>query len=464
MDGLLETEMTDIARIISRQRQFFYLGHTRNISFRIKQLKILYHTVIEKEKQILDALHADLKKSPYEAYLTEAGLVREEIRFFIKHIPKWARPRRVRTPFYHFPSSSHIYPEPYGIVLIISPWNYPYQLALTPLVAAIAAGNCAVIKPSEFSVHTAEVISDIVKSSFDPGFVSVVTGGPETSAALLKEKFDFIFFTGSTHVGKIVMSAAAAHLTPVILELGGKSPCIVESDANISLAAKRIVSGKFINAGQTCIAPDYLLVKQSVKDELVAEIQKYIERFFGKNPKNSREYPRIISRNHFDRLIRLLQGTTVLYGGDYDLSQLYIAPTLISDPDWTHPVMQEEIFGPILPVIEYNWLTDVIYAIKEHPKPLALYIFTGNADTVEMVLNQLSFGGGCVNDTLIHFATPYLPFGGVGASGMGTYHGKMGFDAFTHYKGIMKSTFLIDFPFRYPTFFKHVGLLKKVLR
>jgi aldehyde dehydrogenase (NAD+) len=460
----MEAEMADIASIISRQRQFYYLGHTRDISFRLNQLKILQRAVIEKENQILEALYADLKKSPYEAYLTEAGLVREEIRFYIKHLAKWARPRRVKTPFYHLPSSSYIYPEPYGVVLIISPWNYPYQLAFTPLVAAIAAGNCAVIKPSEFSAHTSEVLAGIVKSCFDPGFVSVVTGGVETSSALLKEKFDSIFFTGSTNVGKIVMSAASNHLTPVTLELGGKSPCIVESDADIKLAAKRIVSGKFINAGQTCIAPDYILVKQSVKDELIAGIKNYIELFFGKDPKNSKEYPRIISRNHFDRLVRLTQGASVVCGGDFDPSQLYFAPTLLTDVDWTHPVMQEEIFGPILPVIEYNWLTDAILTIKEHPKPLALYVFTGNSDTAEMVLKQISFGGGCVNDTLVHFANPYIPFGGVGASGMGSYHGKPGFDAFTHYKGVMKSSFLMDFPFRYPPFFRHVNLLKKVIR
>jgi len=456
--------MTDIGTIISRQRQFFYLGHTREVSFRINQLKILQRAVIEQEKKILDALHADLRKSHYEGYMTELGLVREEIRFFIKHLPKWARPRRVRTPFYHLPASSHIYPEPYGLALIISPWNYPILLTLTPLIAAIAAGNCAVLKPSEFSPNTSEVIADIAKTYFNPGYVSVVAGGPETGAMLLKEKFDYIFFTGSKNVGKIVMSEAANHLIPVTLELGGKSPCIVESDADIKLTAKRIVSGKFINAGQTCIAPDYLLVKQSIKDELVDEIKKYIELFFGKNPKNSAEYPRIINRRHFDRLTQLTQGAKLICGGESDPSQLFIAPTLVTDVDWTHPVMQEEIFGPILPVIEYNWLTDAILTVKEHPKPLALYVFTGNPTTAETVIKQISFGGGCVNDTLIHFANSYIPLGGVGSSGIGSYHGKFGFDAFTHQKGIMKNSFLIDFPFRYPKFFRHVKLIKKVLR
>jgi len=456
--------MADIGKTISRQKQFFYLGHTRELSFRLNQLRTLQRAVIEKEKLIMDALYADLKKSPYEAYLTEVGIVREEIRFFMKHLPKWIKPRRVRTPFYHLPATSHIYPEPYGVVLIIAPWNYPFQLAVAPLVAAMAAGNCAVIKPSEIAPHTAEAIAEIADSYFDPGYFSVITGGVEASTELLQEKFDYLFFTGSTNVGRIVMSAAANHLTPVTLELGGKSPCIVDSDADIKLTAKRIVSGKFINAGQTCIAPDYLLVKQTVRDELVNEIKKYIEQFYGKNPKNSAEYPKIISRKHFERLTTLMQDSTVLCGGESDPSQLYIAPTLVTDVDWSHPLMQEEIFGPVLPVIDYNWLTDAILTVKEHPKPLALYVFTKNPKTAETVLKQVSFGGGCVNDTLIHFANPYTPFGGVGASGMGSYHGKSGFDTFTHAKGIMKNSFWIDFPFRYPPFFKHVNLIKKVLR
>jgi len=460
----VEENMMDIRNIIDRQRQFFYLGLTREITFRINQLRVLQKAVIDNEKKILDALYADLKKSPYEGYLTEVGIIREEIRFFLKHISTWAMPHRVPTPFYHFPSTSHLYPEPYGIVLIISPWNYPFQLSLAPLLAAMAAGNCVVLKPSEYSPNTSQVLADIAKSYADPGYISVVTGGADVSAALLKEKFDYIFFTGSTNVGKIVMSAAANHLTPVTLELGGKSPCIVEADADIKLTAKRIVSGKFINAGQTCIAPDYLLVKQSIKEELIAEIKNYIERFYGKDPKNSAEYPKIISRNHFDRLVKLMQGTAIAHGGDSDPSRLYIGPTLLTDLDWSHPAMQEEIFGPILPVLDYTWLTDAILTIKEHPKPLALYVFTANPNVAETVLKQISFGGGCVNDTLIHFANPYVPFGGVGASGMGNYHGKAGFDAFTHEKGIMKSSFLLDFPFRYPKFFKHINLIKKVLR
>lgn len=456
--------MKDVGEIVTAQRTFFNSGKTGDVSFRTRQLGILQHAVKENEKTIIDALYADLRKTPYEAYLTEVGIVLEDLRFCMKKTARWAKPRRVRTPFYHLPASSWIYPEPYGLALIIAPWNYPFQLAMTPLAAAISAGNCAVIKPSEFSAHTSEVIADLAGRYFDPAHIAAVTGGVEASTALLAEKFDKIFFTGSPNVGRIVMTAAARHLTPVTLELGGKSPCIVESDADIPLSAKRIVSGKFINAGQTCIAPDYLMVHHSVRDRLIDEIKKYIERFFGENPGNSPEYPRIINGRHLERLVGLMSGTTLICGGDYDPQTLFLSPTLVTDVDMSHPVMQEEIFGPILPVISYNGIAEVIDMVNSRPKPLALYLFTGDSRTAETVLKRVSFGGGCVNDTLIHFATPYLPFGGVGNSGMGSYHGRFGFDAFTHYKGVMKNTFMIDFPFRYPPFFKYIKLLKKVLR
>jgi aldehyde dehydrogenase (NAD+) len=454
----------DFSKIVSAQRAFFDSGKTREIAFRTRQLSILRQALKEHESLIMEALHADLKKSPYEAYMTEIGIVLEDIRFYLKKTPRWARPRRVKTPYYHLPATSWVYPEPYGVALIISPWNYPFQLAIAPLAAAISAGNCALIKPSEYSIHTSEAIAGMVRQYFDPDYISVVLGGVDTSKALLAEKFDKIFFTGSPGVGRAVMAAAARHLTPVTLELGGKNPCIVEKDADIRLSAKRIVSGKFINAGQTCIAPDYLLVHRSVEAHLTNEIMHWIRHFFGEQPIDSPAYPRIIHKPHLDRLIGLTDGTTVLCGGEYDRDALYYSPTLIKDVDASHPAMQEEIFGPILPIIPYTDISDVIDTINNKPRPLALYLFTKNRGIAKSIMNHVSFGGGCINDTLIHFATPYLPFGGVGNSGMGNYHGRFGFDAFTHNKGVVKNTFHIDFPFRYPSFFRYIGLLKKVLR
>ena len=456
--------MTEIRTIMENQRSFFNSGQTKDISFRIKQLKILKHAIEENEEKILHALHEDLQKSPYEAYLTEVGIVRDEIRHMVKKVSKWSRPKRVGTPIYHFPAASYIYPEPYGSALIISPWNYPFQLAVAPLAAAMAAGNCAVLKPSEFSEHTSKVLAELFETYFDPSYISVITGDAAVSTALLAEKFDYIFFTGSPAVGKIVMAAAAKHLTPVTLELGGKSPCIVDQDANIELTAKRIVSGKFINAGQTCIAPDYLMVHQSVKEPLVDRIIFYIQKFYGSLPTESPDYPKIINQKHFNRLLGLTKDATIMCGGAADSGRQIIAPTLLSDVSWEHPSMQEEIFGPILPVMEYDTLSDAITRINKRPRPLALYMFSNNQTAIDAVLKNISFGGGCINDTLIHFATPNLPFGGVGNSGMGGYHGKFGFDTFSHRKSIMRNTVRFDFPFRYPTFYKHLKLLKTVLR
>ncbi len=456
--------MTDISHIVKAQQAFFAAGQTRPVAFRKKQLRMLYHAVEQQEARILEALHADLNKCEYEAYLTEVGIAREEIRFALRHVGRWSRSRRVRTPFYHFPGASRIYPEPYGVALIIAPWNYPFQLTVAPLVAAIAAGNCAVLKPSEFSIATSQVLADLVAQYFDPGYITVVQGDVSVSQALLAEAFDTIFFTGSPGVGRIVMEAAARHLTPVTLELGGKSPCIVENDANLKLAAKRIVSGKFINAGQTCIAPDYLLVHRSVKEPLIEYMTETIRQFYSSNPIDHPDYPKVINQRHYDRLIGLMENATLLYGGAGDSKQRKIAPTIIGDVDWSHPVMKEEIFGPVLPVLVYDDLSEVIETVNSQPKPLALYLFTGSETTADRVLAAVSFGGGCVNDTLIHIATPYMPFGGVGTSGMGAYHGKFGFDAFTHYKSILHNTDKMDFPFRYPPFYNHLGLIKKVLK
>ena len=456
--------MTEIRTMMENQRAYFAAGQTKELSFRIRQLNMLAHAIEENEEKILQALYADLRKSPYEAYLTEVGIVRDEIRHMVKKVRKWAQPRRVSTPFYHFPAASYIYPEPYGVSLIIAPWNYPFQLAVAPLAAAMAAGNCAVVKPSELAPNTSQVLAELAEVYFDPAFVSVVTGDAVVATALLAEKFDHIFFTGSPGVGKIVMRAAADHLTPVVLELGGKSPCIVDKDANVDLAAKRIVSGKFINAGQTCIAPDYLLAHQSVREPLVDRMIFYVQKFFGARPLESPDYPKIINQKHFDRLLGLIKNATIMCGGDADPEQRMISPTLLSGVDGSHPSMQEEIFGPVLPVIEYDHLADAIARVNVLPKPLALYLFTNDQQAIDRVLEKVSFGGGCVNDTLIHFATPYLPFGGVGNSGMGSYHGKFGFDAFSHQKSVMRNTVRFDFPFRYPTFYKHLKLLKTVLR
>ncbi len=456
--------MTEIHAVLKNQRAFFNSGQTKEISFRIKQLGLLKHAVVQNENKILKALYQDLGKSPYEAYLTEVGIVREEIGHIAGKVRAWARPKRVRTPFYHLPAVSHIYPEPYGLALIISPWNYPFQLAVAPLAAAIAAGNCAIMKPSEFSPYTSQAIADLVESIFDPAYITVVTGGVEVSTALLAENFNYIFFTGSPGVGKIVMAAAAAHLTPVTLELGGKSPCIVEPDANLGVAARRIVSGKFINTGQTCIAPDYLLVHQSIKEPLVDRMIQCIEQFYGVPPMNSPNYPKIVNRHHFDRLMSLTKGARIMYGGESDLARLTISPTLLDVSDMPLPVMREEIFGPILPVLEYGELREAINVVSSHPNPLALYLFSENRQTVDRVLKQISFGGGCINDTLIHLATPYMPFGGVGGSGMGGYHGKFGFDTFSHHKSVIQKSTRVDFPFRYPAFYNYMKLLKTILR
>ncbi|HMA86206.1 MAG TPA: aldehyde dehydrogenase [Desulfosalsimonadaceae bacterium] len=456
--------MGEVKNILAHHRAFHAEGHTMDVRFRIKQLNLLHHAIDQFEDKILAALHQDLRKSRYEGYLTEIGIVRDEIRHVIRRLPKWSRPKRVKTPVYHWPAVSRIYPEPYGVALIIAPWNYPFQLTMAPLVAAMAAGNCAVLKPSEYAPATAEVIREIIESFYESNFISVVTGGVEKSTALLAEPFDYILFTGSPKVGKIVMKAAAENLVPVTLELGGKSPCIVAPDARLKLTAKRIVSGKFINAGQTCIAPDYLLVHRSVAEELVGHIRTYLERFYGADPKNSPDYPKIINRAHFDRLTALLDGATAVTGGETDAEALYIAPTLLSDIDWSHPAMQDEIFGPILPVLPYDNLDEAIKTVNQQTKPLALYLFSSQDAVIEKVLREIPFGGGTINDTLIHIATPYLPFGGVGTSGMGSYHGKAGFDTFTHYKSVMKRPFKFDAPFRYPPYPDNMNLIKTVLK
>jgi aldehyde dehydrogenase (NAD+) len=450
--------------VIERQRRFFQSGKTLEQSFRREQLKRLKLALQAHEGRLLDALSVDLGKAAFEGYATELGLLHEEINFSLRRLGGWMKAKRVPTPFVHFPSSSRIVSEPLGVVLIMSPWNYPLQLTIAPLIAAISAGDCSAIKPSRYSPATSAAMETMIREYFDPEYVSFFQGGSETNTALLAERFDHIFFTGSTTVGKVVMEAAAKHLTPVSLELGGKSPCIVDETARIDVAAKRIAWGKCVNSGQTCVAPDYLLVQSSVKDRLLAEIKKNIVSFYGKDCLANPEYPKIINQKHFDRLSGLLASGSVYSGGRSDAAQRKIEPTILEGVTLDSPIMKEEIFGPILPVIEFKTLDEAIAIIRKFEKPLALYLFSRDAERERRVLKEVSFGGGCVNDTLVHLSNPNLPFGGVGYSGMGAYHGYRGFEAFSHFKSVLKKSALIDVPVRYPPYKGKMGLLKLFMK
>jgi aldehyde dehydrogenase (NAD+) len=454
----------NIQTMVKKQRTYFNSGITKDLRFRKKQLQVLRKAIIANEALIMDALKKDLNKSPFESYETEIGIILEEIKFMLCRIDRLARPRKVRTPITHFLSYSKIYQEPYGDVLIMSPWNYPFQLTIAPLIGAIAAGNCAVIKPSNYSENTSAVIHKIISQNFNEQYIAVVEGDIEVNQTLLEQKFDYIFFTGSVEVGKIVMTAAARNLTPVTLELGGKSPCIVDETANIQLAAKRVVWGKFLNAGQTCVAPDYVLVHRSVKSKLLREITKYIRQFYGDEPQNNPEYPKIINAKHFKRLLGLLPSGTIVCGGQINTVTKQIAPTVLDQITWVSAVMQEEIFGPILPVLEFDSLKEVVPLINKRAKPLALYIFTTSKKNERYVLEHVPSGGGCINDTIVHLANPYMSFGGVGDSGMGSYHGETSFRTFSHEKGILKKSNMIDIPLRYPPYRNHLKLLKKILK
>ena len=456
--------MNEIRNILTAQQQFFKSGRTKNLDFRLENLNRLKKGIIQNETAIGEALKKDLSKSSYESYLTEVGVVLAEIRLASRRLKSWARPRRVKTPFHLWFASSRIYCEPYGRALIFAPWNYPFLLSISPLIGSIAAGNCNVLKPSEYAPHTAAIMTEIMASHFDSRYLAVIEGDGHTGETLLKERFDYIFFTGSVTVGKIVMSAAAKYLTPVTLELGGKNPCIVDQDVNLDPTARRIVFGKFINAGQTCVAPDYLLVHQSNKQKLLDLIRKYLNRFYGEAPRKSPDFARIINQRHFNRLRALLEKGDVIIGGQSDPQDLYIAPTVISNLSWDDPVMQDEIFGPILPVLEFEDLSEVISSLNSRPKPLALYVFSNQPENYQNVIDEVSFGSGCINDTVVQFANPHLPFGGVGSSGMGGYHGKASFDNFSHQKSILKKSFTFDPPLRYPPYKNKLSILKKILR
>jgi aldehyde dehydrogenase (NAD+) len=453
------------AETIHKQRDFFHTSQTKEVSFRIQQLKTLKQAIIENEAAIFNALKADLNKPVVESFNAEILLVIKEIEYAIKNIKNWTKPKKAEVPWQFFPASAKIYPEPLGVVLIIGAWNYPFQLVVAPLIGAIAAGNCAIIKPSEIASHTSNLIVEIFEKYFDKSYLAAIEGGVETSQTLLAEKFDHIFFTGGAAVGKIVMQAAAKQLTPVTLELGGKSPCIVDSNIDLKIAARRITWGKFFNAGQTCLAPDYLLVDKKIKDNLLNEIKKCLQEFYGENPAKSPDYARIINQKQFDRLVnylKYLKNGKIIIGGETTSEERYIAPTIIDSVSWEDAIMQEEIFGPILPVIEFTDIAEAINIINSQPKPLALYLFSQNQNLQKQVISETSFGGGCINHTIIHYAVPSIPFGGIGNSGIGSYHGKASFDTFSHYKSVLKKPFLLDVKVLYPPYEGKLSLLRRI--
>jgi aldehyde dehydrogenase (NAD+) len=447
---------------IADQKKFFNTGRTRDLRFRKTLLKKLRKEIIRHEDAICNALYADFKKPKFETLIAETQFVLAELDLIYRHLELWAKPERVPSSLVNFPSSDRIYKEPYGSVLIISPWNYPFQLTLLPLIAAVAAGNTVALKPSEFTPETGEIIDKIVRAVFNPAHVSVFRGDAEISKKLLKEKWDYIFFTGSTGVGKIVYESAARQLTPVTLELGGKSPCIVDQTALPAQAARRIAWGKFLNAGQTCIAPDYILVHEQIKDRLVEELIISITNFFGDHPENSSDLARIISDRHFKRLIGLLDGEQILFGGQHNPDDRFIAPTLVDEPGRESTIMQEEIFGPLLPIISYRDEEELGSWINAHGKPLATYIFSKRRSFQKRVIEEFSFGGGVINDTLVHIGNKNLPFGGVGQSGIGSYHGKRSFDTFTHHKAVIRRGTWLDLKFRNPPYTLPLKLLKKL--
>jgi len=455
------TEKTSIQCLIGQQRDFFATGQTQDIQFRLTQLHRLKQAIAFHETAIINAVKADLGRPDLESYFELAPV--SELNYAIKHLKSWVKPQKVPASLSQFPASTFIYPQPLGVVLIIAPWNYPFQLIISPLIGAIAAGNCAILKPSEIAENTSKIISDIISKTFNSEYIAVVEGGVETSQELLAEKFDHIFFTGGQKVGQIVMEAAAKHLTPVTLELGGKSPCIVDDDIQLDYTAKRIIWGKLINAGQTCIAPDYLLVNSLIKSELIIALQKWIKTFFGDNPETSPDYSRIINLFHFNRLQQFLNVGNIIIGGETNPETKYIAPTLIDNISWDNLIMQEEIFGPILPILEYQDLGEAIAKINSRPKPLALYLFSNDKNKQNRILQETSSGTLCFNDTVLQFGGKSLPFGGVGESGIGSSHGKATFDRFCHYRSVLKQTFLLDLPLRYPPYKGKEWLMKKIL-
>jgi len=449
-------------QLVKDQRTFFVQGDTRSISFRKESLEKLKELLLKNEKELCAAVYKDLRKPAMEVVSAEILTVIEEIDFHLKKIDGWAKPKKARANLISLPSKNEVRRIPYGVTLIIGAWNYPVNLLLLPLVGAISGGNCAILKPSELAPATSALLRKLISSLFSRSYICVVEGGVEVNQDLLDQSFDKIFFTGSSRVGKIVMEKAAQHLTPVTLELGGKSPAIVHKDADVKTAARRIAWGKFMNAGQTCIAPDFVLVHHEAKAELIKELTKAIRKYYGKSPKESEDYGRIINQNHFQRLTNLLTDVDVLHGGGSDASERFIEPTVISLSDWEHPVMKQEIFGPILPVMTYGDQKSPVSFLRKMPAPLALYIFSDSEDFVEQLITHIPHGGTCVNDVIMQIANPNLPFGGSGNSGMGEYHGEYSFNCFTRAHAIMRRNIWPDPSFRYPPFGKKLFLLKKL--
>lgn len=453
-----------IAELVARQRAHFASGATRDVDGRIESLRTLKRVIEEHEGELMEALHADLGKPEMESFMGELGVVLGDIDEAIDHARAWSRPHRVATSLAVFPGSSERMPQPLGVALIIAPWNYPFGLLMGPLVGALAAGCCAVLKPSELSASTSSLVARLVGDAFDERHVAVVEGAIPETTALLEQRFDHIFFTGGGTVGRIVMQAAARNLTPVALELGGKSPCIVDRTAPLDVTARRIAWGKFMNAGQTCIAPDYVLVEERVKDGLIAALRTAVHRFYGEEPHASKDYARIINDRHFERLTSLMDGGTPVIGGDSDKEDRYIAPTVLDDVKGDHPLMQDEIFGPLLPIIPVKDVDAAIAFVNDRPRPLALYIFSRDKCVQDRVLADTCSGGACVNDTLVHVGMADLPFGGVGESGMGAYHCKEGFDTFTHHRSVMRRSLHLDLDLRYPPYSKKLPWIKRTMR
>ncbi|PBJ14298.1 aldehyde dehydrogenase [Flavobacterium sp. ACN6] len=439
------------------------MDYKSDIGYRKETLKKLLYNIQKSEDLIIKALYDDFKKPEFEAVVTETNYVISDLKAVIKNISKWAKPKRVFPSLLNFPSTDHIYKEPYGNVLIIAPWNYPFQLALCPLIAAVAAGNRVTLKPSELTPHTSAVIAKIIEKTFHINHVEVFEGGVEVCNKLLAQRWDYIFFTGSVSVGKIVAKAAAENLTPVTLELGGKNPCIVDETADLKLAAKRIVWGKFINAGQTCIAPDYIMIQKNMKVNFITYLIEEIIKAYGKKIDKSPDFARIINTKNWYRLTNMIQNENVLFGGESDANKLYIAPTLLEEPDLDSPVMKEEIFGPILPILVYENENDIEKVVSRYEKPLSFYIFSENNSFVKKLIKKYSFGGGCINDTVVHFSNKRLPFGGVGHSGIGAYHGQLSFDTFSHHKAIVKKGNWLDLPMRYAPYKDKLASLKRIL-
>ncbi|QUI23387.1 aldehyde dehydrogenase [Vallitalea pronyensis] len=459
--------MEKIETMMREMKSYFYQGKTKSIDFRIKQLSQLKKTIENHEAAIINALHKDLGRHPYESYTAEIGTVLSSIRYHIKHIKQFTRTKKVKTPLHQLGAKSYIQPEPYGLVLVIGPYNYPFNLLIEPLIGAIAAGNCIVLKPSEQTPHVTKLIHQMFLETFNPNYIRIIEGEKDVTSCLIHAPFDYIFFTGSVRVGKIVMAAASENLVPVTLELGGKSPCIIDNTANIEVAAKRVLWGKFFNAGQTCIAPDYALVHESIRPTFIDSLKKTIEHFYGKDVKASKDFARIINEKHTQRLAAIIDKDRdkIIWGGQYDRTNHYIAPTLIDNVTWEDASMEDELFGPILPIMTYKDLDDAIHMINQRPKPLALYLFSEDKDSQQKVLTSTSSGGSCVNDTVSHFVTHHLPFGGVGQSGMGAYHGLDSFKTFTHYKSVLHKSTRFNLKFLFPPYNQNkLQSAKKVLR